>query len=105
MYSPFSREYYKAFCKQVETLEKMVAWDIVNSTTDVNVLELTGSFNLKRFPSGQINKIKAISYSWVQHQNEGVYQFETCVPEVQWTTIILMLVLELNAQTTCHGTT
>ena len=60
MHSNFANDYCKAACKEVGTLEKMRAWDIVNRTPGMNVLELTWAFKLTRFTSGLIEKFKAI---------------------------------------------
>ena len=42
----FSKNYWKAYCKEVQTLENMGAWDIVYHTPYMNVLDSTWSLNL-----------------------------------------------------------
>ena len=76
-------------------MDKMGDWDIFEHTPYINVLESTWAFKIKRFPSGIINKFKNIFFDWGDKQFEGVYYFETYAPLVQWTTVILMLVLEV----------
>ena len=59
MHGPFADEYWKAAATEIETLEAIKAWDIVECTKDMNVLQLTWPFKLKSFPDGIIKKFKA----------------------------------------------
>ena len=61
----------------------------------MNVLESTWSFNIKRVPSVLNKKFKARFCAQGDQQLEGVDCFETYAPVVQWTTVILMLILEV----------
>ena len=95
MCSLFAGYYWKAACKEVEPLENMVAWEIIDHTPDMNVLELTWSFNIKRFLSGLINKFKSVFFDRGNQKLEGVNYFKTYAPVVQCTTFRLMVVLEV----------
>ena len=94
MNGPFAKEYWEAACIEVETLEKMDAWDVVERTSDMNVLPSTWAFKCKRFPDGLIKKFKARFCARGDRQIEGVDYFNTYAPVVQWVTIRLMLILE-----------
>jgi len=73
----------------------MEAWDVVNREPDMNVIKLTWAFKCKRYPDGLIKKFKAKFCARGDMQLEGVDFFETYAPVVQWTTICLMLILEV----------
>ena len=94
MNGPFAEEYWKAACIEIETLEKMDAWSVMERSDDMNVLPSTWAFKCKRFPDGLIKKFKARFCARGDKQIEGVDFFETYAPVVQWTTIRLMLILE-----------
>jgi hypothetical protein len=61
----------------------------------MNVLPSTWAFKIKRYPDGLIKKFKARFCARGDKQIEGVDYFETYAPVVQWTTIRLMLMLEV----------
>ena len=48
MNGPFAAEYWEAACVEVETLEKMDAWSVVDRTDDMNVLPSTWAFKCKQ---------------------------------------------------------
>ena len=95
MNGPFADEYWKAAVKEIETLEGMDAWDVVDKTPDMNVIDSTWAFKLKRFPDGMIKKFKGRFCARGDQQVEGIDYFETYAPVVQWTTVRLMLILEV----------
>ena len=95
MKGPFYYEYWKAAVTEIETLESMGAWDVVDQTEDMNVIDSTWAFKLKRYPDGLIKKFKARFCARGDQQIEGVDFFETYAPVVQWTTVHLMLILEV----------
>eukprot|EP00804_Cyclotella_cryptica_P008169 CCRYP_015117-RA/>CCRYP_015117-RA protein AED:0.07 eAED:0.11 QI:0/0/0/1/0/0/3/0/242 len=70
--SPFADEYWKAAVK-----------------------DSTWAFEIKRYPYGLIKKIKAHFCVRGDQEIHGVDFFETYAPVVQWTTIRLMLILEV----------
>ena len=47
MNGPFSDEYWKDTCTEVETLEVMGDWDAVDCEDNMNVIRFTWSFKLK----------------------------------------------------------
>jgi hypothetical protein len=59
MNGPFAEEYWKAAVKEIETLEGMNAWTVVEREDDMNVIDSTWAFKLKRYPDGMIKKFKA----------------------------------------------
>ena len=58
MKGPFADEYWKAACKEIQTLEDMNAWDVFDRPDRKNVIESTWAFKLKRLPDGLVNKFK-----------------------------------------------
>ena len=95
MNGPFDEEYWKARVKELDTLEEMDAWEVVDQTPDMNVIDSIWAFKLKRFPDGLIKKFKARFCARGDQQLEGVDFFETYAPVVQWTTVRLLLILEM----------
>jgi hypothetical protein len=74
---------------EMEQLESMDTWDEVPSeqASGHNILDVTWAFNSKRYPDGQVRKLKA---SWCVHgdqQIEGIDFFDTYAPVVLWTTV------------------
>ena len=61
----------------------------------MNVIRLTWAFKLKCYPDGLIKKFNARFYARGDMQLEGIDFFDTYAPVVQWTTIRLMLILEV----------
>ena len=47
MKSPFADEYWKAAVKEIETLEKMGCWDVVNHPEGVHTIDSTWAFKIK----------------------------------------------------------
>ena len=94
MNGEFAQEYWEAACLEVETLEKMDAWTVVERTPEMNVLPSTWAFRCKRYPDGLIKKFKARFCARGDRQKQGVDYFETYAPVVMWVTIRLMLILE-----------
>ena len=92
---PFAEEYWEACKTEIATLEGMEAWEVVKRTIEMNVIPSTWAFKCKRFPDGLIKKFKARFCARGDMQIEGVDFFETYAPVVQWTTIRLMLILEV----------
>ena len=52
MAGPFADDYWKAAVIEIETLEQMEAWEVVDRTEDMHVLDSTWAFKLKRHPDG-----------------------------------------------------
>jgi hypothetical protein len=98
MNGPFKDEYWKAAVKEIETLEAMDAWEVVDRDDEMNVIDSIWAFKLKRFPDGMVKKFKAQFCAWGDQQLEGIDFFKTYAPVVQWTTVRLMLILEILLQ-------
>jgi hypothetical protein len=90
MSEPFKEEFWKAAVKEIETLEEMGA----------NVIDSISAFKIKRYPDGVVKKFKARFCARGDQQLEGVDFFETYAPVIQWTTVRLMLILEVLLQLT-----
>jgi len=95
MNGPFKESYWKAACTEVETLEGMDAWEVVDRTDKMNVLQSIWAFKLTQFPDGMVKKFKARFCARGDQQLEGIDFFETYAPVVQWTTVRLLLILEV----------
>ena len=95
MYGPFANEYWKAAVTDVETLEAMNAYIVVDCNEDMNVLQSTWAFKLKFLCDGLLKKSKAWFCARGDQQIEGIDFGETYAPVVKWTTICLMLILEV----------
>ena len=78
-----------------ETLEKISACDMIDSTDDMYAINYTWEFKLKIFPVRLINKPKDRFCARGDQQLSCVDFFKTYAPVVQWTTICLMLILEV----------
>lgn len=95
MNSPQADEWFEACKIEVGTLEGMDSWDVVDREDWMKVLPSTWAFRIKRYPDGLIKKLKARFCARGDRQVEGVDFDETYAPVVQWTTIRLMLVLQV----------
>ena len=95
MDSEFAEEFWRAAVTEIETLEAMGAWEVVDKTDEMNVIDSTWAFKIKRYPDGLIKKFKGRFCARGDQQIEGIDFFETYAPVVQWTTVQLMLILEV----------
>ena len=94
MNGPFSQEYWEASCLEVETLEKMNAWSVIDRKPEMNVLPSTLVFKCKWFPDGLIKKFKARFCARGDRQIEGIDYFKTYAPIGMWVMVRLLLILE-----------
>ena len=81
----FTDEYWKADCNEIYTLEKMIAWYVIDRTDDVNLIDFTCDLRLKHSPEVLISKFKAcfcVSRDW---QLEGEKKIEIYSPVMQVT--------------------
>ncbi|KAL7476634.1 hypothetical protein ACHAW6_002483, partial [Cyclotella cf. meneghiniana] len=85
MSGPIKKEYWDAAVKEIQTLESMDAWEVVDQTDDMNVIHSIWAFKLKHFPVGMVKKFKAKFCACGDQQSEGVDYFETYAPVVQCT--------------------
>ena len=96
MNGPNRKGYWEACEKELNTLDSdKNAWDVVDREPWMNVLPSTWAFKCKRFPSGDIRKLKARFCVRGDRQVEGVDYFDTFAPVVNWTTVRLMLILSI----------
>ena len=58
MKSPFADEYWKAAVNEIETLEKIVVWDVVHHVEGANVVGSTWVFIIKHYPDGHTKKFR-----------------------------------------------
>ena len=58
MNSPFANKSWELVCTEVETLEKMDAWNVVEREVSVNVLPSTWAFKCKRYTNGSSGNAK-----------------------------------------------
>ena len=94
MSGPLVYEYRKTACTEIKTLDKIRAWDVINRTDDMNVIDSKCAYRLKRFQEIPINKPKAHFCACGYKQLEGVLLFQTHAPVVQCTNISVMLIFE-----------
>ncbi len=81
MNGPFKKDYWKAALKEIETLETMDAWEVVNRDDEnMHVIDSIWAFKLKRFPDGMVKKFKARFCARGDQQLEAVNFFETMFP-------------------------
>ena len=92
MNSPFADEYWKAAVKEIETLEKISVWEVVNCPEGANVIDSTWAFMIKCFPDGLIKKFRACFYVRGDQHVHDIDFFETYALVVQWTIVRLMLI-------------
>ena len=88
--------FLRASTLEISTLQEMGSWEQVRKTPDLNVLDSTWAFKIKRFPDGLVRKLKARFCVRGDQQIEGVDFFDTFAPVVQWSTVRMMLVLSLT---------
>jgi hypothetical protein len=81
--------------KERPKLEGMDAWEIVDQPLCAKILDIIWAFKIKRFPDGLIKGLKGCVCARGDQQEEEVDFFETYSPVIQWTTICLMLILEV----------
>ena len=80
MNGQFADDYWEAVVTDIETLESMHAWEVVERESEMNVLKSTWAFKLKRYPDGLIKKFKARFCARGDMQLEEIDFFETYAP-------------------------
>ncbi len=91
----FADEFWKAAMKEYRKLEGMDTWEIVDQPSRAKILDIIWAFKIKQFPDGLIKGFRGRICAQGDQQEEGVYFFKTYAPVVQWTTIRLLLILEV----------
>ena len=72
----------------------MNAWEVVDHTEEMNVLQSTWAFKVKRFPDELIESFKTQFCARGDQQIEDIDFFETSAPVIHQTTICLVIILE-----------
>jgi hypothetical protein len=93
MNGPNREGFWEACKKEYDTLTDMDTWNVVDRENWMNILPGTWAFKVKRFPNGDVKKLKARFCARGDRQIEGVDYFDTFAPVVSWTTVRLMLIL------------
>ena len=73
----------------------MEVWGVFQRDDDMNVIESTRKFKIKLFTDGLVKIFKAWFCARCDQQLEGYDLFETYDPIIQWTTIWIILILEV----------
>jgi hypothetical protein len=73
----------------------MEVWEEVQRKSWMNVIPGTWAFRCKRFPDGEVRKLKSRFCARGDCQIEGLDYFETYAPVVNWQTVRIMLVMSL----------
>jgi len=96
---PDSAGYWKAMEKEIGTLQDdMNSWDVVDRQSWMNILPSTWAFRCKRFPNGEVRKLKARFCARGDRQISGVDFYDTFAPVTNWTTVRIMLIMSLILQ-------
>ena len=90
---PHKEGYYPAYNKYINTLNNKHAWEGVGREDWKNVLPFTYSFKQKYYLGGSVRKLKARFCDQFYHQIERVDLFEIFYPLINWTTVMLMLII------------
>ena len=72
--------------------------EVVDNVEGMNIIDSIWAFKLKRYPDGASTKFKAWFCTRGDRQLEGIDFFETYALVVQWTTVRLLLILEVLLQ-------
>ena len=91
----FDNKYWKEMKTEITTLESLGAWGIFELYDNMNVIKLKWSFKRKHYIDSLIKNAKAESCANVNQKLEEIDFFGTYAPVVQWTTIQLILTIEI----------
>ena len=83
----FADNYCKSMKVDIDILESMGAWEIIDRDEYINIIDSTWDFKCKKYPDGLIKKFKARLCGRVNQQLEVIDFFETYGPVVKCTTI------------------
>ena len=72
MNGQFADEYWEAAVTEIETLEFMKAWEVVERQDDMNVLRSTWAFKLETYPDGLIKNSRLVSVLYVTCNSKGL---------------------------------
>ena len=62
-------------CTEIETLQGVIAWDVVDCDSHINVIRLTWALKLNQYPDGPIKKSRARFCGCGEIQLEGIHCF------------------------------
>ena len=93
MNGPNADGFWEACRKELDTLVDMEVWDVVDREPWMSVIPTTWAFKIKRFPSGEVRKLKSRLCVRGDKEIENVHYWETFAPVVSWTTVRLLLIL------------
>jgi hypothetical protein len=96
MNGPNSEGFWEAGAKEITVLQKIGTWEQVERKPNMNVIQSTWAFKIKRFPDGLVWKLKLRLCVRGDQQIEGVDFFHTLAPVVQWSTVHMMFILSLQ---------
>ena len=85
--------FWDAMWIEITTLLKIEAWEQVERSEANKIVKTTWAFKKKRYPSGEIRKLKARFCVRGDTQTEGIDYFESFAPVVSWDTVRVLLVL------------
>ena len=87
---PDSNRYWEVMEKEVAMLQKeMDCWEVVDREDFMNVLPSTWA---KRFPNGEVRKLKA---RFCARDDKQIQFFDTFAPVTNWTIVRIMLIMSL----------
>ena len=95
MNGPDAAGFFKAMELELETLITMEVFTVVDREPWMKVISTVWAFKRKRFPDGDVRKLKARLCARGFEQVEGRDYFETYAPVVQWLTVRLILVMTI----------
>ena len=96
MNGPNSDGFWEAAAKEAAILQNIGTWEQVERKPEMNVIQSTWAFKIKRFPDGLVRKLKSRLCVRGDQQIEGVDFFDTFAPVVQWSTVRMMFILSLQ---------
>ena len=91
MRGPDRAGYLKACEIELQTLNDLNVFTIVKREDWMSIVSSVWAFKKKRYPSGEIRKLKARFCARGFEQKEGIDYFETYAPVVNWQTVRLLL--------------
>ena len=96
MNGPDADAFWEACRTEIATLEKMNVWEVVPQEPWMKVVKSTWAFKVKRFPSGEVRKVKSRFCVRGDTETHGVDCHETYAPVISWTTVRLLLILSIQ---------
>ena len=63
--------------KELHGLRNLKSFKMVDRPRGANILEFTWAFKKKRYPDGELKKLKARFFVWGDQQVDGVNVYET----------------------------